>query len=79
MCLSGDTGLIPLVSLISTVAWASSSRDSSSVVPVIAAWCSAEKLRARQRTRGGKEGRGKREGRSRVEKKQGDERGYKSH
>lgn len=36
--------LIPLMSLISTVAWASSSRDSSSVVPVRAAWCRAEKL-----------------------------------
>lgn len=32
------------MSLISTVAWASSSRDNSSVVPVRAAWCSAEKL-----------------------------------
>lgn len=37
--------MIPFMSLISTVAWASSSRDSSSMVPVRAAWCRAEKLR----------------------------------
>lgn len=61
MCLSGDIIMIPLVSLISTVAWASNSRDSSSVVPVRAAWCSAEKLWAKHRTIGGREGRGKRE------------------
>lgn len=59
--------MIPLMSLISTVAWASSSRDSSSVVPVRAAWCSAEKLwvrdtkRARARGRGvGRQGSSKR-------------------
>lgn len=53
---------IPLVSLMSTVAWASSSRDSSSVVPVRAAWCRAEKLWGTQRIGGGNEGRRKREG-----------------
>lgn len=34
----------PLLSLMSTVAWASSSADSSSVVPVRAAWWRAENL-----------------------------------
>ena len=43
--------MIPLMSLISTVAWASNRRDSSSMVPVRAAWCSAEKLWARDRKR----------------------------
>lgn len=42
-----SAAMIPLMSLISTVAWASSSRERSSVVPVRAAWCSAEKLWAR--------------------------------
>lgn len=37
-------GSLPLMSLMSTVAWASRSNESSSVVPVRAAWCSAEKL-----------------------------------
>lgn len=41
-------GSLPLMSLMSTVAWASSSRESSSVVPVRAAWCNAEKLWARR-------------------------------
>lgn len=70
------------MSLISTVAWASSSRDSSSVVPVRAAWCSAEKLWARDTKRarergGGEAGQGSRE-RKKV-RGQGDETGYKSH
>ena len=52
------------MSLMSTVAWASSSSDSSSVVPVRAAWCSAENLTERERDnraetcRGGKKDKG---------------------
>lgn len=37
-------GVSPLLSLMSTVAWASSSRAMSSRLPPKAAWCRAEKL-----------------------------------
>lgn len=46
----------PLLSLMSTTAWASNSSESNSMVPVRAAWCSAENLRTKQREHSSSDG-----------------------